>query len=226
MFAFIYSNMRIFVDIGLRLIVACVLGGIIGLQRESVGRPAGLRTHILVSISSALVMITSEAMFRQYGSHMDPARLGAQVVSGIGFLGAGTIIRDGVTIKGLTTAASLWSVACIGLAVGGGMYWAAFFTTLLIYITLYTFKRIGDYVDRIRHNGCIAVSTNNDTQIAKAIEDILSQYNVHIYKVDFNKTEDNLVLMRFQIRYRKVEDRTDIMAQIAQLGGILSVKEE
>ncbi|HBL37110.1 MAG TPA: methyltransferase, partial [Firmicutes bacterium] len=107
--------------------VATLLGAVIGLEREQHGRPAGLRTHILVALGSCLIMLVSIYGFPS-GTGSDPARLAAQVVSGIGFLGAGTILRDGTSIRGLTTAASLWVVAGIGLAAGTGFYWAAAIT--------------------------------------------------------------------------------------------------
>jgi putative Mg2+ transporter-C (MgtC) family protein len=119
-----------------RLIIACILGGFIGLERESHGRPAGLRTHILVCVGSTLIMVVSAYAFPEFGLARDPARLAAQVVSGIGFLGAGTIMREGANIRGLTTAASLWVVAGIGLAVGSGFYIPAVITAVLAVGTL------------------------------------------------------------------------------------------
>nr|WP_242855671.1 MgtC/SapB family protein [Ruminiclostridium josui] len=117
--------------------------GIIGFEREHVHRPAGFRTHILVCVGSALVMITSEYIYYNFSSHVntDPARLGAQVISGIGFLGAGTIIKEGISVKGLTTAASLWAVSCIGIAVGIGFYVGAFIATACIFLTLGVAKK-------------------------------------------------------------------------------------
>ena len=113
-------------EILVRLLLAVLLGGFIGYEREHTNRPAGFRTHILVCAGAALVMATSEYLVRRYSiSAVDPARLGAQVISGIGFLGAGTIIRDGVNVRGLTTAASLWAVSCVGIAVGCGFYLGA-----------------------------------------------------------------------------------------------------
>lgn len=126
----------------LRLMVAAVLGGVIGHEREHSHRPAGLRTHILVAVGSALVMCTSTYIFQLYSGVADPARLGAQVISGIGFLGAGTILREGFSVKGLTTAASLWAVSCVGLAVGIGFWPGALIATGVIYVTLNVLKKI------------------------------------------------------------------------------------
>lgn len=119
--------------LALRLLAAFVLGGLMGLEREWQHRPAGLRTHILVCVASALFTIISAAAVNGNG---DPSRIAAQVVTGIGFIGAGTIMRHGNVVRGLTTAASLWMVAAIGVACGVGWYPAAIFTTLIGIITL------------------------------------------------------------------------------------------
>lgn len=126
-----------------RILLAGLLSAPIGYERELIQRNAGLRTHILVAIGSALVMCTGEYMSIQYGaSNADPARIGAQVVSGIGFLCAGTIIKDGLSVRGLTTATSLWCVCCIGLAVGAGNYIPAAVAVLLILIVLRILRTI------------------------------------------------------------------------------------
>lgn len=139
-----WSHCSFYVEMIVRLAAACILGGVIGYEREHVHRPAGFRTHILVCVGSALVMVTSEFIYYTYSSHanLDPARLGAQVISGIGFLGAGTIIKEGVSVKGLTTAASLWAVSCIGIAVGIGFYTGAVVATAVIYFTLIILKKL------------------------------------------------------------------------------------
>lgn len=122
-----------------RLILAAILGGLIGVEREINNRPAGLRTHVLVTLGSTLVMLVSiDGLYMLSNGNMvsDPYRLAAQVVSGIGFLGAGTIMRTGNTIKGLTTAASLWVCAGIGLAIGTGYYLGGIVTSAIVLITL------------------------------------------------------------------------------------------
>jgi putative Mg2+ transporter-C (MgtC) family protein len=129
----------------LRLFLAAALGGIIGFEREKHNRRiAGLRTHILVSVGSALIMLVSIYVFYSYTGKtaVDPARIAAGVVTGIGFLGAGTIIRSGESVKGLTTAASLWTVSGIGLAVGCGFYIAGWATTIIALATLYLLRKI------------------------------------------------------------------------------------
>lgn len=127
-----------------RLVLASVLSGVIGFEREAHGRAAGLRTHILVCVGSTLIMLTSLYIFDIYigRAPLDPTRIAANVVAGIGFLGAGTIIRSGSSVIGLTTAASIWAVAGIGLAVGCGYYSGAFLTTLIILATLLVLRKV------------------------------------------------------------------------------------
>ena len=130
----------------LRVAVAAALGGAVGLERELREREAGFRTHMLVAVGSALFTLVSAYGFRDFLVHggsvvrADPTRIAAQIVTGIGFLGAGAIIRQGLSIRGLTTAATLWVVAAIGLAAGAGYYSAAVITTLLALISLWPLR--------------------------------------------------------------------------------------
>jgi putative Mg2+ transporter-C (MgtC) family protein len=132
-------------DMIVRLVLAIVLGGLIGLEREVHGKAAGFRTHALVSVGSALIMIVSTDIYLAYRgvTEVDPGRIAAQVVSGIGFLGAGAIIRFPTGITGLTTAASLWVVAGIGLACGAGFLKLAIVTTVLVLVVLVVFAKVG-----------------------------------------------------------------------------------
>jgi putative Mg2+ transporter-C (MgtC) family protein len=131
-------------EILLRLGVTVLLCGAIGLERESRGQAAGLRTHILVGVGAALFTLVSAYAFQssESGTRIDPTRIAAQIVTGIGFLGAGTIIRQGLTVRGLTTAAALWIVAAIGMAVGAGFYFGAVASTVIILISLIGFRRL------------------------------------------------------------------------------------
>ena len=126
------------IQIVFRLILAGILGGMVGFERERREKAAGFKTHILVCIGSCLIMLTSMHMFDIYKgiAVLDPARIAAQVVTGVGFLGAGTIIRFRASVRGLTTAASLWAIAAIGLAVGSGFYLAAIVTSIIILLSL------------------------------------------------------------------------------------------
>jgi putative Mg2+ transporter-C (MgtC) family protein len=124
------------IEFMVRIALAFAFGGLLGFEREQIGRPAGLRTHMLVCAGAACFTIASVGMFTGEGVNRDPTRIAAQIVSGIGFLGAGTIFRTTSTVRGLTTAANIWLVAAIGMLVGGGMYWIAAFTSIMAFVTL------------------------------------------------------------------------------------------
>ena len=173
--------MMLNVDFMLRLLVAGILGAIIVLDREYRAKEAGYRTHFLVSLGSALIMIVSQYGFQEIIKEnsvtLDPSRVAAQVVSGIGFIGAGTIILQKQIVRGLTTAAGIWATAGIGLAVGAGMYAIGIATTVLTLIGLellsYIFKSVG------MKSSMIAFSTNNkDT-----LKQIADRFNSKDYMI-------------------------------------------
>jgi putative Mg2+ transporter-C (MgtC) family protein len=141
-----HNNIFIFGEIDVitvtRVLLAFVLGGVVGFERERVQRPAGLRTHMLVCAGSACFTVASIYGFGELGTVRDPARLAAQIVTGIGFLGAGAIFRTGSTVRGLTTASSIWITASIGIVAGLGMFTLAVFTTVLTWFTLFVIKNI------------------------------------------------------------------------------------
>ena len=131
-------------SIVIKLVLAMVCGGILGMERGKKNRPAGFRTYMLVCVGATLVMLTNQYLCEVYGTG-DPARLGAQVISGIGFLGAGTIIVTGRNrVKGLTTAAGLWADACLGLAIGVGFYSAAIIGGVMILLVMSVLHRLDD----------------------------------------------------------------------------------
>ena len=148
------------------ILLAALLGGVIGLEREWHGHPAGLRTNILVGVGSCLFTILSIEGFPLRGTAQDSARIAAQIVTGIGFLGAGALIHNKSSIRGLTTAATIWLVAAIGMAVGANMYFIAVFTTLLTAGVLVLLRPIsarlpGRRQRRRKHNGEIHKSGPN-----------------------------------------------------------------
>ena len=142
-----------FTAITLRLCFAVVCGGLIGVEREYRRRPAGFRTHILICLGAAMTTLTSQYLFLERGLFTDMARLGAQVIAGIGFIGAGTIIfqKSENVVRGLTTAAGVWVVAAIGLACGGGMYILATAATILVLAGLEAFNYFLHKLDKHRN---------------------------------------------------------------------------
>ncbi|MEP6909277.1 MAG: MgtC/SapB family protein [Actinomycetota bacterium] len=146
-----------FAEVLLRIVMAGVLGGAIGIEREIRERQAGLRTHVLVAVGAALFTLVSAYGWHDFhfsqasGVTYDPTRIAAQIVTGIGFLGAGAIIRQGISVRGLTTAASLWVVAAIGIAAGAGYYSGAVITTVVVLVSLWPLRILAyKVIERIR----------------------------------------------------------------------------
>lgn len=176
------------IEMVLRLVGATIFGGLVGYQREKAEKPAGLRTHVLVCLGSALVMQVSVYPF-QGVSLADPTRIAAGVVIGIGFLGAGTIIRQGSIVRGLTTAASIWVTAAVGLAIGVGFYVPAFAATALIIIVLTIVKQVEM---RIPHPYKIVAVTADDRpgQLGKIASE-LGEMGVDIKNIELECDEDS-----------------------------------
>ncbi|MBQ8769411.1 MAG: MgtC/SapB family protein [Oscillospiraceae bacterium] len=204
-------------EICLRLACAMLVGLVIGTEREYTHRPAGMRTHILVALGACVVSITGEIIFHHYsllGSTADPARLSAQVITGVGFLGAGTIMREGATVKGLTTAASLWAVACLGIAAGFGYYALAVFGMVFILITLTLFewlqkvlmnpanKRSATYILETTDISA-TLSTINEKASAEriAIRNMMAEAIEGGYKVSFNAEFGSGKLKNRRVRF-------------------------
>lgn len=225
--------MEHYLDIFLRLLLSAVLGGLIGFEREHKNRPAGFRTNTLVCIGAALVQIVNIEIFNQYkgltvlGTNIgvDPARLSAQVISGIGFLGAGTIIREGASVKGLTTAAGLWVVACIGIAIGNGSYVAAILGAAFAYITLKSLKIIENKMNQ--KNAYLDLEIKIDDrpgQIGK-IGQFLGNMNVNIRNIEFKETEGNNILISMSLKLPGDVKRQEIITALMGENGIFSVEE-
>ncbi|MGV3624179.1 MAG: MgtC/SapB family protein [Archangium sp.] len=175
-----------------RLLLGGVLGAIIGYERDLHGRPAGLRTHALVGLASSTFMVVSTMFvyFQGYGPNdlvgVDASRIAASVVSGIGFLAGGAILRTGITVQGLTTAAGLWLVAAIGLAAGGGMYLVSAVATLAGVITLTLLRRLEDKVnDPV--NSKLSLGLADDQSSLNAATDALTKLNVKLSQVSYER---------------------------------------
>jgi len=187
-----------------KLFLACVLGGIIGLERESVNRPAGFRTHILVSVGATIVMITNMELvtIMSTTAEVQPGRFGASVISGIGFLGAGTIIKEGATVKGLTTAASLWATACIGLALGSGLYAIALGATIFVFLTLEVFPMIERKLAFKRNISKIQIVASNALGQLTAINHLFDDMNIIIRGIKSHKMSDETDLIQLTLRVK------------------------
>lgn len=190
------------VEIGFRLLCAMILGLIVGIEREYTHRPAGMRTHILVALGSCAVMLTGQMIFAQYspyGAMPDPARLAAQVIAGVGFLGAGTILRDGANVKGLTTAASLWVVACLGLAVGGGYYVIALTGTILVILTLTLFELLQKFLLHSKRGRQVyVVDTRDVVEAMQAINTLSQNASCQIANIQAENLDNGTYRLTFQ----------------------------
>lgn len=207
----------------LRLILAVLLGGVIGFERGRSGRPAGLRTHILVCLGSAMAIMTNQFVYERYGIS-DPTRMAAQVISGIGFLGAGTIIVTGRhQVKGLTTAAGLWATACMGLAIGIGFYKAAIAGAVLIVFTTVVLHRLDNFMLSKSKVMDIYVEFNNSVSITSVLES-LKALEVHIDAIEMvkptygNNNASIAAIMTLRLKQKRV--RMEMVAKICSLEGV------
>lgn len=221
---------------GLKLTLACIVGSFIGLERGNKNRPAGIRTNALVCIGSALIMIISFDIFFKYNhlANFDPARLGAQVVTGVGFLGAGTIMRNGTNIKGLTTAAGLWVVASLGLAIGAGLYIEATLAFVLVYFTLHQLSNMEQRQNLKRiHVEFFIISKDKAGQIG-AIGQALGRRGVRITNLmierdddahfEDHEIDDTELCLHLHTRLPKGVRGSDLQKDLDDLEGIVSVE--
>ncbi|MGK2905486.1 MAG: MgtC/SapB family protein [Desulfuromonadales bacterium] len=164
-------------DITIKLLLAALSGGLIGLERERHGRPAGLRTNLLVSVGSCVMVIVSEAFYLKYAMfgaetalRLDPSRVAAQIVTGIGFIGAGVILKEGASVRGLTTAASLWTVAGLGMAFGMGFYSLGAIATLLVLVSLDFLKKLDPVIRKDRFLTLTVTAVNRKELLDELLE--------------------------------------------------------
>ena len=207
-----------------RLILGFVLAGIIGAERQSVNKPAGFKTHSLIGVSSVLIMLCGEYLSTKYvGS--DASRVPAQLLSGIGFIGAGTILRDGFNVKGLTTAASLLAVTCIGLSIGAGFYLGGIVTTFIVYIILsYTHAMFGslDHFANVELN----LTVEDFPNTLPDIQNILDKYEISIKKIKSNQKNDKKCKdVNLVFRYHKDTNINSVFTEISALENVIDLEE-
>ncbi len=212
-------------DAAIRLLLAMALGAVVGIERQSRRKSAGFRTHILVSMGSCLLMILSNNLYIgvQGLTNADPARLAAQVVSGIGFLGAGTIMKEGSTVVGLTTAASLWVVAAIGLAAGSGYIGCALITTAFSYVTL-TWLSTFEKACVGRAETCLLVTSKAYPGQTSKIVSYLENNNIHIRDIrvlDREECHSEEVSLLIHLRGKC---SGELAAAISELDGVVEIK--
>src|SRR6056297_3276545 len=209
-----------YLTISFRLVLALIFGGIVGFERETSGRPAGLRTHLLVCIGSTLITIVSITGFPFTA---DPARVAAQIVSGVGFLGAGTIMKEGLSIKGLTTAASLWVVAGIGLALGTGNYLAATITTAFVIIALSFLRQLNVNVMHGANQKRFTFVARNHPGLLGVLGMILGEYDIDIESVQI-KVGDGLITVEFDVHLPNIVDLNEVLERLRDVKSVVSIE--
>ncbi len=213
-------------EVLIRLSLAALFGGLIGLERERKEWAAGLRTHMMVSVGACLVMIVSSFGFADILGEqhvgLDPSRVAAQVVSGIGFIGAGTILfsRRG-TIRGLTTAAGLWTVAAIGLATGGGLYFAAGATTVIALIILWAIQPLEFFLTKRFRQNTLKIVVKSDKSSSEALKNLLDENNLQIESIRFEREDENLI---YYLKFERI-DHSKINSILELLKEDNSIKE-
>ena len=218
------------VQIILRVLVGAALGAAVGFERERQDQPAGLRTHMILVIGATLAMVLSVNLgflYARPGTPADPARLAAQVISGIGFLGAGAILRYGFTVKGLTTATSLWTMAIVGMTVGAGYYLIGVFATALMLVVLALLNILENKFVRTTVSRFITIETDYHKGVVKDIRSIVQNFSDELASFTIQKHIKNKRL-RLQIVARISRDQTleDLVDALSDIEGVRNLKVE
>ncbi len=211
---------QITLDSLLKLFHAFAAGALVGMQRERAEKPAGLRTHILVCIGSALITIVSIEAFGRMGS--DPARITAQIVSGIGFLGAGTILRFGASVTGLTTAASLWAICGIGIAMGSGMYVVGYSGVgfiLLVLVVLEAVDKKWGFKGLIR----LEILCTDRPGVLGDIGNVLGQMGADIRHIKLEKATAGTVMLHLWIHYPSTLRAENVISGLQELSAVQKI---
>jgi putative Mg2+ transporter-C (MgtC) family protein len=212
-------------DLAVRMLIAAILGAAIGLEREIHRHPAGMRTHLLVSLGSAIFTVLSIYGFAGVGTGsdtptVDPTRIAAQIVSGIGFLGAGAILKYGTSIRGLTTAASLWTAAAIGMAAGAGDWIIAAVGTVIVLLSLWPLNALED---RIQRPGDRAIRLRLAVTRLEAIGDVsslLGDRRVEIAGIDTQRTGKGRYEVELDLRMPSSTRPQDVLGAISQISDV------
>jgi putative Mg2+ transporter-C (MgtC) family protein len=217
-----------------RLLLTVLLCGLIGLERETRDQAAGFRTHILLGLGAALFTLVSAYAFPEFtgaalesngrGVQFDPTRIAAQIVTGVGFLGAGAIIRRGINVRGLTTAASIWAAAAIGMAAGAGFYFGAVATTAVALATLYLLRGVRIFVvSRFSTNfGVLSVTFEGPGRQISEVTRALEQQDIRVRNTDA-ELEDDHARYDLQLRVPPNSDMQKILEEISDLPGVKRV---
>lgn len=208
----------------IKLVLGFVLAGIIGAERESVNKPAGFKTHSLIGVSAVLIMLCGEYLSNLNGV-VDASRIPAQLLSGIGFIGAGTILRDGFNVKGLTTASSLLAVTCIGLSIGAGFYLGGIISTIIVYIILSSSHNLFGNLDHFT-NVEFMLTVDDFANTLPQIQSILDKHEISLKKIKNNsKDEEKCKDVQLVFRYHKDVNLNTVLTEISKLENVLDLEE-
>ncbi|MFX3635501.1 MAG: MgtC/SapB family protein [Candidatus Pristimantibacillus sp.] len=215
-----------------RLLLAALLGGVIGWERERKNKQAGLKTHLLVAVGSALIMLISiygfgNELLNHPNARFDPARLGAQVVSGIGFLGAGAILRrSDHVISGLTTAATLWLVAAIGLSVGAGFHWPAVITIIIVLVIVSLINKLESKLTFFKKYGILKIVMHDRPQSVDDVTSLLQKENMIVEQMAMKEgiiDGSSRISMEFRIHTTKRKGMLNLFNEIWTISGVKEV---
>lgn len=209
-------------EIFFKLVLIVFLAGLVGYERESWKKPAGFRTYVLVGISAVLVMVCGDLLYAELGA--DPTRIPAQLLSGIGFLGAGTILRDGFNVKGLTTAAGLLAVTCIGLIVGAGFYIPAIIATFVVYCVL-SYSHV--LSSKLEHYYFIdlKITSQKPKEILEDIRKVFNQEKLEIIQMKIVEDKEADDYIKVEVKYREKVDVNRIVSKIMAINTVKEVVE-
>lgn len=214
-----------FTDMLLRIGLSLVLGGIIGFERERDSQPAGLRTHMILVVGACLAMMLSINIANAAGT--DPTRLAAQVISGIGFLGAGAILRFGFNVKGLTTATTLWTMAIVGLAIGVGYYAIASITTLVLMIVLSVLDIVEKRFVRINVIRSVTVEVHDRKGVVRDVRQTLARIADQVITFSIQKSlKSNSLRLEIVARFNRTEKLENMVEQLSEIEGVKGFKIE
>jgi len=210
-----------------RIALSGSLSGIIGLEREKHGREAGLRTMLLVGMGVTTILISSFNVYNVFSNinspilKIDPARIAYGVVTGIGFLGAGAIIKDKKRVRGLTTAACLWIVTSIGLAVGCGLYTISIFTTIFAVFVLYILKKIEYKILPDLYNTLTVIVNEETKNMIEELKNFIKNFGIKVLSISFEKDIENKTSSyTFTLRYNQEKSAIDLTEKITQIENI------
>ncbi|MCB2214285.1 MgtC/SapB family protein [bacterium] len=218
------------VQIILRILLGALLGAVIGFERERDNQPAGLRTHMILVVGATLAMVLSinlGYLYARPGTPADPARLAAQVISGIGFLGAGAILRYGFNVKGLTTATSLWTMAIVGMAVGAGYYLIGVVTTAIMLVVLGLLNIIENRWVRTSVSRFISIQAEYHKGVVKNIRQLVNEFSDDLVSFNIQKhVKDKRIRIQVVARISRDQDLEELVDAVSDVDGVRNLKVE